>query len=144
VMEYIDPQVLRPEHHKKIYITEDWFPNPFYFSTFGRKKLFARLYFDVNTANTQNDPQYAPVFQIAEYDGSYDYSNGAGLLDGLDVGTLVLGSQPPSISLTGVAVSFLSFKEVEFSAEDLPAFVGILARAESTNPIGPEGVIVLE
>jgi len=151
VMEYIDPQVLRPENHKKIYISDDAFPNPIFFSTFGRKKLFVRLYFAVSgslvppTNNPQNDPQYAPVFQIAEYDGNYDYSTGAHYLDANDVGTLVLGTQEPTTSLSGsIPPSQISIKQVEFSAEDLPAYVGILMKAQSTNGIAPFGVIVLE
>jgi len=150
-MEYIDPKVLRPEHHKKIYITEDNFNTSFFFSTFGRKKLFARLYFTATsgyippTNNPQNDPQYAPVFQLAEYDGNYNYGIGAYYLDALDVGTLVLGTQEPQTSLTGATPSTdISFKQIEFSAEDLPAYVGILMKAQSTNIIQPYGVIVLE
>jgi hypothetical protein len=152
VMEYIDPQVLRPENHKKIYITEDSFSINFFFSTFGRKKLFARFYFGAfnssynpPTNNPQNDPQYAPVFQIAEYDGSYDHSTGAYNLDANDVGTLVLGTQEPTTSLGGThPFTSISLKQVEFSAEDLPAYVGILMKAQNTNQIGPYGVIVLE
>jgi len=153
VMEYIDPQVLRPEHHRKIYITEDNFPSTLFFSTFGRKKLFVRLYAEsytgggsiVPTNTPQNDPQYAPVFQIAEYDGTYDYSTGAYQLDANDVGTLVLGTQEPTTSLTGVGPSTSrSFKMIEFSAEDLPAYVGITIRTQAPNYTGPFGVIVLE
>ena len=148
VMEYIDPQVLRPEHHRKIYIVEDWFPDPFYFSTFGRKKLFARL-FNVNTSNTQNDPQYAPVIQIAEYDGNYDangFTAGYGsFLDANDVGTLVVGTQEPATTLNGAPLpTGIAFKQFEFSAEDLPAYVGIMIKVQSTNIILPYGVIVLE
>jgi len=148
-MEYIDPQILRPEHHRKIYITEDSFGNYFYFSTFGRKKLFARLYFGATsgqvppTNNPQNDPQYAPVLQLAEYDGNYDYSTGIHYLDVYDVGTLVLGTQQPTTNFVG-QLSPNQFKQVEFSAEDLPAYVGILIRAQSTNSINSYGVIVLE
>jgi len=151
VMEYIDPQVLRPENHKKIYISDDAFPNPIFFSTFGRKKLFARLYFAVSGSlvppsnNPQNDPQYAPVFQIAEFDGNYDYSIGAYYLDNWDVGTLVLGTQEPTTSFNGtIPPTNISIKQVEFSVEDPPAYVGILMRAQSTNAIGPFGVVVLE
>jgi len=150
-MEYIDPQILRPEHHKKIYISEDGFPNPVFFSTFGRKKLFARLYFGAfgstaipPTNNPQNDPQYASVFQLAEYDGNYD-STGSYYLDVYDVGTLVLGTQEPTSSLAGsVPPTPISLKQIEFSAEDLPAYMGILMKAQSTNGISPYGVIVLE
>ena len=151
VMEYIDPQVLRPEHHRKIYITADTFSTNTFFSTFGRKKLFARLYFTGGsgaippTNNPQNDPQYASVFQIAEYDGNYDYSTGFYTLDALDVGTLVLGTQEPTASLTGSSPpSSISLKQTEFSAEDMPAYVGILMKAQSTGTITPYGVIVLE
>ena len=151
VMEYIDPQVLRPEHHRKIYITEDNFPNPLFFSTFGRKKLFARLHFFASTGavpptnNPQNDPQYAPVFQIAEYDGNYDYSTGAYFLDNWDVGTLVLGTQEPTTRFDGYSPpTDISIKLVEFSAEDLPAYISIRIKAQSTNTILPYGVIVLE
>jgi len=151
VMEYIDPQVLRPEHHNKIYITEDTWPNPIFFSTFGRKKLFARIYFIVAsgvvppTNNPQNDPQYAPVIQITEFDGSFDYSTGAYHLNNDDVGTLVLGTQEPTVGLNGAGpTTNIDIKQVEFSAEDLPAYMGILMRAQSTNAIAPEGVIVLE
>jgi len=150
-MEYIDPQVLRPEHHRKIYITEDTWPNPIFFSTFGKKKLFARIYFIVAsgvvppTNNPQNDPQYAPIIQIAEFDGSFDYSTGAYYLNNDDVGTLVLGTQEPTVGLNGAGpTTNIDIKQVEFSAEDLPAYMGILMRAQSTNSIGPEGVIVLE
>ena len=155
VMEYIDPQVLRPEHHRKIYIVEDDSPNPLFFSTFGRKKLFVRLYFVAGSGivppsnNPQNDPQYAPVIQIAEYDGNYDvdgFTAGYGShLDANDVGTLVVGTQEPATTLNGVALpTSIAFKQFEFSAEDLPAYVGILIRAQSTNTIYPYGVIVLE
>jgi len=150
VMEYIDPQVLRPENHKKIYIVEDNFPNPLFFSTFGRKKLFARLYLAFEpTWSPQNDPQYAVVVQISEIDGNYDVdAMTAGLgsfLDANDVGTLVLGTQQPTVTLTGGNVGrMFSYKQVEFSAEDLPAYVGILIRAQSTSNVGPYGVIVLE
>jgi hypothetical protein len=155
VMEYIDPQILRPERHRKIYIVENDFPNPLIFSTFGRKKLFARIYFVPSSSNVppsnspQNDPQYAPVFQIAEYDRTYDVdalNAGYGmLLDVNDVGTLVLGTQEPTTNLSGVGSPlFSSIKVVEFSAEDLPAYVGILMKTQNTNTIRPEGVIVLE
>jgi len=152
-MEYIDPQVLRPENHKKIYISNDPFlPIPFFFSTFGRKKLFARLYFGLfasnpvpPTNNPQNDPQYAPVFQIFEYDGNYDYSTGAYYLDAVDTGTLVVGTQQPTTNFSNVSVAnIINLKQVEFSAEDLPAYIGILIKAQSTNTIVPYGVIVLE
>jgi hypothetical protein len=150
-MEYIDPQILRPEHHKKIYITEDSFSINTFFSTFGKKKMFARLYFVAGTSftpptiNPQNDPQYAPVFQLAEYDGNYDYSTGTYYLDANDVGTLVLGTQQPTTNLAGSGPpTYISIKQVEFLAEDLPAYVGILMKAQSTNGIAPYGVIVLE
>ena len=76
---------------------------------------------------------------------NYDYSIGAYYLDNWDVGTLVLGTQEPTTSLSGsIPPSQFSIKQVEFSAEDLPAYVGILMKAQSTNAIGPFGVIVLE
>jgi len=157
VMEYIDPQVLRPENHRKIYIVEDGLPIPFYFSTFGKKKMFVRLYFSgvggytPPSISPQNDPQYAPVFQISEYDGNYDangFTAGVGTFNiANDVGTLILGTQQPTVTLSGVGVdsAYYNFKQVEFSAEDLPSYVGILVKFQSTNPIaGPDGVIVLE
>jgi len=158
VMEYIDPQVLRPENHRKIYIEEDALPIPaFYFSTFGKKKMFVRLYFSGISGYTppsispQNDPQYAPVFQISEYDGNYDadgFTAGFGTHNiANDVGTLILGTQQPTVTLSGAGVdtAYYNFKQVEFSAEDLPSYVGILVKFQSTNPIaGPAGVIVLE
>jgi len=67
------------------------------------------------------------------------------LLDVNDVGTLVLGTQEPTTNLSGVGSPlFSSIKVVEFSAEDLPAYVGILMKTQNTNTIRPEGVIVLE
>ena len=156
VMEYIDPQVLRPENHKKIYIVEDNFPFSFFFSTFGRKKLFARIYNTPAsnsvppTDNPQNDPQNAFVLQISEYDGNYDadaFAAGDGtMLTANDVGTLVLGTQQPTVTLSsrGVYSPYNIFKQVEFSVEDLPSYVGILMRAQSPNFIVSSGVIVLE
>jgi len=150
VMEYIDPQVLRPENHKKIYISEDDFPNPLFFSTFGRKRLFARFYLSIYpTSYQQNDPQCAVVLQITEIDGNYDAdAMTAGLgsfLDANDVGTLVLGMQQPIVTLTGGNVGRAGlYKQVEFSVEDLPAYVGFLMREQITNTISTFGVIVLE
>jgi len=145
VMEYIDPQVLRPENHRKIYIAEDNLPNPVFFSTFGKKKLFARIIINGYPWYPKNDPINAVVLQIAEYDGSYDYSTGAYYYDAVDVGTLVLGTQEPTTNFNGVGpLTSLAFKEAEFSAEDLPAYVGVLMKSEGANPFATYGVIVLE
>ena len=102
------------------------------------------------TDNPQNDPQNAFVLQISEYDGNYDadaLTAGDGtMLTANDVGTLVLGTQQPTVTLSGQGVysQFLIFKQVEFSAEDLPSYVGILMRAQNPNSIVASGVIVLE
>jgi hypothetical protein len=156
---YVDGSIVRPESQRRIVISEDSFnsisqvssnSNKWFFSTFGKKKMYTRLYFGAFGSNTaspgaQNDPLRAAVMQLIPYDGNFDFSTGDYYLDGVDEGTLILGTQDAGFGLDGSAPSVgNSGKAFEFSASDLPAYIGMLVKSIGNTGTPIYGVIVLE